>query len=135
MTIKNLLIPVATIFILSLAMSSCETDVSNIGSEVIGTETPNGILDDSHSLIAYSKKINPVQTNRLPSYQLGVYNNLVYGKSNINLLSQLVLEKADPKFGDSAIVDSVFVYLPFYSTGTTVDSVTTYVTDSIYGNT
>ncbi len=134
MNIKNLLLPVGALLLLFLAMSSCQDDISSIGSGVIGAETPNGILDDSHSLIGFSRKINPVQTNRLPAYQLGVYNNSIYGKSNINFLSQLSLEKADPKFGDEPVVDSVFVYLPYFSTATTVDSVTTYKTDSIYGS-
>lgn len=133
MNIKNLLLPVGVLLLLTFAVSSCQDDINSIGSEVIGSETPNGILDDSHSLISYSKKIDPVQTNRLPVYQLGIYNDPVYGKSSINMLSQLTLEKADPKFGEEAVVDSVFVYVPYFSTATTVDSVTTYVTDSIYG--
>src|SRR5690606_3774134 len=86
------------------------------------------------TLVSYSRKLGPLQSNRLPSYQFGVYNDPVVGKSTVNLLSQLTLESSDPKFGDSAKVDSVFVYLPYYSTATTVDSVTTYELDSIYGN-
>lgn len=132
MNIKNLL-PVCALLLLTIVISSCQDDINTIGSEVIGSETPNGILDDSHSLLAYSKKIDPVQTNNLTAYQLGIYNDPVYGKSSINLLSQLTLEKDDPKFGEEAVVDSVFVYLPYFSTATTVDSVTTYKTDSIYG--
>ncbi len=134
MNIKNLLLPVGALLLLVLAVSSCQDDITTIGSEVIGADTPNGILDDSHALLSYSQKINPVQTNRLPAYQLGVYNDPNYGKSTINFLSQLILEKSDPEFGEEAVVDSVFVYLPYFNTATTVDSVTTYVTDSIYGN-
>lgn len=136
MKIKNLLPIAGTILFLIIALSSCQEDISTIGSEILGDETPNGILDDSQSIIAYSRKLGPVQSNRLPGYQLGVYNDPVYGKSTINLLSQLTLEKSNPTFGDTATitVDSVFVYLPFFSTATTVDSVTTYELDSIYGS-
>lgn len=123
-----------TILFIVIALSSCEKDISAIGSEILGDETPNGILDDSQTVISYSRKLGPVQSNRLPAYQLGVYNDPVYGKSTVNLLSQLTLENNNPKFGDSAIVDSVFVYIPFFSTGTTVDSTTTYKLDSIYGS-
>ncbi|MCZ4317597.1 DUF4270 domain-containing protein [Aequorivita viscosa] len=135
MKINNLLPIVGAIFFIIIAFSSCQKETSLIGSELLGTEIPNGILDDSQTVISYSRKMGPVQSNRLPSYQFGVYNDPVYGKSTVDLLSQLTLESNDPKFGDSAVVDSVFVYLPYYSTETTVDSVTTYELDSIYGTT
>ncbi len=135
MKIKNLLPVAGAILFFVIAFSSCKEDISTIGSEVLGTETPNGILDDSQTVVAYSRKLGPLQSNRLPAYQLGIYNDPVYGKSKVNLLSQLTLESNDPKFGDSAEVDSVFVYLPFFSTATTVDSVTTYELDSIFGST
>lgn len=133
MKIKNLLPITGTILFIIIALSSCQDDISPIGSEILGDETPNGILDDSQSIVSYSREMGPVQSNRLPAYQLGVYNNSVYGKSIINLLSQLTLEKNDPKFGENPIVDSVFVYLPYFSTATVVDSTTTYELDSIYG--
>ncbi|MRT16201.1 DUF4270 domain-containing protein [Vitellibacter sp. q18] len=135
MKIKNLLPIAGIVLFLIIALSSCQEDVSSIGSEILGEETPNGILDDSHTLVSYSRKLGPVQSNRLPSYQLGVYNDPVYGKSSVSLLSQLTLQLIDPKFGENPLLDSVYVYLPFYSTGTTVDSVTTYTLDSIYGST
>ncbi|SRX52351.1 DUF4270 domain-containing protein [Aequorivita sp. CIP111184] len=135
MKIKNLLPLAGAIFLLLIVISSCQEDITTIGSEILGTETPNGILDESQTVVAYSRKMGPLQSNRLPAYQLGIYNDPVYGKSKVNLLSQLALESNDPKFGDSAVVDSVFVYLPYFSTATTVDSTTTYELDSIYGST
>lgn len=133
MKIENLLPITGAILFIIIALSSCQEDPSTIGSEILGDETPNGILDDSQRVISYSREMGPVQSNRLPAYQLGVYNNPVYGKSTINLLSQLILEKSDPKFGDSATVDSVFVYLPYFSEAKVEDSTTTYTLDSIYG--
>lgn len=133
MKFKNVLPIVGTIFFIVIFFSSCEKEITTLGSEVVGSDTPSGILDDSQTVISYSRKLGPVQSNRLPVYQLGVYNDPVYGKSTVNLLSQLTLENNAPTFGDSAVVDSVFVYLPYFSTATTVDSTTTYELDSIYG--
>ena len=133
MTFKKLLPRASAILIIIVAIASCQEDFGTIGSEILGTETPNGILDDSQTIIAYSQKLKPVQTNRLPVYQLGVYNDPVYGKSSVSMLSQLKLELNDPKFGDNAEVDSVFAYIPFYNTSTLEDSVTTYKLDSIFG--
>ncbi len=123
-----------TIFFIIIGLSSCQEEISTIGSEILGDETPNGILDDSQTIIAYSRKLGPIQTDRLPAYQLGVYNDPVYGKSTINMLSQLTLESNSPEFGENVELDSVFVYLPYYSTATTVDTTTTYELDSIYGS-
>src|SRR5690606_39855431 len=102
MKVKNLLPSVGAILFIIIAFSSCQEDISTIGSEILGDETPNGILDDSQTLVSYSRKLGPLQSNRLPSYQFGVYNDPVFGKSTVNLLSQLTLESSDPKFGDSA---------------------------------
>ncbi len=135
MKVKNLLPVAGAILLLFIVLSSCQKDITTIGSEILGDEIPNGILDDSQTVIAYSRKLGPLQSNRLPAYQLGIYNDPVYGKSEVNFLSQLTLETNDPKFGDSAKVDSVFVYLPYFNTATTVDSTTTYELDSIYGST
>lgn len=134
MTIKNVLNTTIAILALIIGLAACQEDPGPVGSEILGEESPSGILDDSHTVTAYSKKLAPVQTNGLPVYQLGVYNNPVYGKSKANLLSQVVLESNNPKFGDSAVVDSVFVYLPFFSEATPQDSIITYKLDSIYGN-
>lgn len=130
----NKLLPKAGIFLLLIwALSSCQEEFSTIGSEILGTEIPSGILDDSQTVVAYSKKLNPIQTNRLPLYQLGTYKDPVYGKSDISFLTQLSMESDDPKFGTNPTVDSVFIYIPFFSTSSVVDSVTTYKLDSIYG--
>ena len=134
MRIKKLLAKAGAVLFVIIAMASCQEDFSAIGSEIIGSETPNGILDDTHSVLAYSRKLTPVQSNRLPAYQLGVYNDPIYGKSTVSLLSQIIMPSNDPKFGDEATVDSVFVYIPYYSRDISVDSLKTYELDSIYGN-
>src|SRR5690554_299850 len=134
MRIKKLLPKTGAVLFAIIVAASCQEDLSTIGSEILGSETPNGLLDDSYSVKGYSKKLSPIQTNRLPSYQLGVYNDPVYGKSTVNLLSQLTMDVNDPKFGDDARVDSVYAYIPYYSVETYIDTTTTYRLDSIYGS-
>ena len=134
MNCKKMLPRIGVFLLFFVVLISCQEDISTIGSEILGTESPNGILDDSQSILAYSKKLSPVQSNRLGIYQMGVFNDAVFGKSNINFLSQLKMELNNPKFGIDARADSVFVYIPYFSKGTTEDSVTTYTLDSIYGN-
>ncbi|HBR53065.1 MAG TPA: DUF4270 domain-containing protein [Flavobacteriaceae bacterium] len=133
MKIKNLLPKLMAILVVIVVFASCEEDFNTIGSDIVDQNFTTELFDQS-TVVSYSRKLLPVQTNALPSYQLGVYNDPVYGKSTINLLSQLTLSETDPDFGDCTQLDSVVLYLPFYSTATTVDSVTTFTTDSIFGN-
>lgn len=139
MNIKNLLPKTGLVLFAIIALASCEEDISNIGSEILGTEAPNGVLDDSSTIIAYSRGINSVQTNVnlndvVKTYQLGIYNDPVYGKSSANFLSQLLLSQPDPKFGTNANADSVFLYVPYFSTRTVTTEETTYKLDSLFGD-
>src|SRR5699024_231661 len=63
---------------------------------------------------------------------LGVYNNPVFGKTTMNLLAQLRLGRVNPSFGDGANVDSVKLYMPYYSRSKIVEADTTFVLDSVY---
>lgn len=109
-------------------MSSCEQDLTTIGEGVIGGE-PFATNKQTFDVFAFNKKIEAVQTNQLPIYQLGVYNDPVYGKTEASITSQVQLSIYNPSFGDykqsdelsgenSAIienerVDSVYIYIPF----------------------
>ena len=97
MKIKNLLPKLATVLFIIVALASCEEDIDIIGSEIVGDNTfieP----DQTNTVIAYSRKLLPIQTNGLSAYQLGIKNDPVYGKTTANLLSQVTLGQTDPKF-------------------------------------
>ncbi|MFK7813190.1 MAG: DUF4270 family protein [Maribacter sp.] len=106
-------------------LSSCEQDLTTLGDGVIGGEpfvTDKVVYD----VIAFNKKIEAVQTNRLPIYQLGVFNDPVFGKTTASITSQVQLSAYNPRFGDSIqssevssnvfeneTIDSVFIYIPY----------------------
>lgn len=123
------------ILALIIAFASCEEDFNTIGVDIVGNENFASEFTDSLSVIAYSRKLLPPQTNNLPVFQLGVYNDPVYGKRTINFLSQVTLDQTDPDFEISPRADSVVLFLPYFSTATTTNDVTTYKLDSVYGNT
>ncbi|PVW14239.1 DUF4270 domain-containing protein [Marixanthomonas spongiae] len=133
MKIKNLLPQLAALLFLVVALASCEEDIEIIGTEIVGDNTfieP----DQTNSVLAYSRKLLPIQTNGLTTYQLGVTNNPIYGKSTVSLLSQVTLGKVDPKFGDSTKLDSVVLYIPFFNTSeSTGEDTISYTLDSVYG--
>jgi|TARA_R100000479_G_scaffold176508_1_gene131587 hypothetical protein len=133
MKIKNLLPKLAAVLFVIVALASCEEDIDIIGSEIVGDNTfieP----DETNSVIAYSRKLVPIQTNGLSAYQLGVNNNPIYGKSTVSLLSQVTLGVTEPTFGENATLDSVVLYIPFFSESETVGEDTlNYTLDSVYG--
>lgn len=121
-----------------IAFASCEEDFNTIGVDIIGDDV-NQVADFIYPVVAYSRKINPIETNNLPVYQLGIYNDPVYGKSTVNAVTQLELSSGDPTFGDGLdefppTVESVYLYIPFFSNPSGEGEDTTYTLDSIFGN-
>lgn len=111
----------AVIAIVAL-LAACEKDPTTIGAGVIGSEpfnTDMAVFD----VFAVNKKIRAVRTNRLPIYQLGVFDHPVYGTTEATITSQVQLSSPNPLFGDTRqasettpeneTVDSVYLYIPF----------------------
>lgn len=134
MKFKNTLPQLLAILFLIIGLASCQEDFSNLGSDVIGGQGINLLSKTNNTVVAYSKKLEAVQSNNLTVYQLGTYSDPVYGKSKHDLVSQLVLGTADPDFGYETVLDSVILYIPYFSEATTTDEVTTYTLDSVYGS-
>ena len=76
---------IIAIIVLSVSFIACDKDFTTIGTDIIGGEN-YGFDSISYSVITYNKKLNPVQTNNLPSNLLGVYNDPVYGESSANIV-------------------------------------------------
>lgn len=129
------LVPVA--FILVLAFTSCDDDFNTIGSNLIGGELGSIPLYEA-GIVAYSRKLGPVQTNGLSTNLLGVYKDPIYGLQEASVLTQLSLplNDLDPEFGVRPVVDSVVLTLPYFSTALEADAEgnPVYRLDSIFGN-
>ncbi|MGW9684287.1 DUF4270 domain-containing protein [Flagellimonas sp. 2504JD1-5] len=120
---------------LFLIITSCEEELGTIGEGVVGGE-PFTTGKQSFDVFAFNKGIATVQTNQLPLYQLGTFNDPFYGRRNASIVSQLTLPnggQGDPRFGDSTqdvedaadsddldatipeneTVKEVFLYIPF----------------------
>ncbi len=130
--IKRFNLPALTGIILVVTVFSCSEEITTIGSEVIGGE-PFKADKAEFDVFAYNKKTKAVRSNKLPLYQLGTYNDPIYGKSEARITAQLLLSLTKPAFGfytqeiednadtDSSIntipevemVDSVYLYIPY----------------------
>jgi len=129
---KRFKFPVLTGILVFVAFVSCEDDLTTIGAEVIGGE-PFDTNKAEFDVFAYNRKIEAVRTNQLLTYQLGVYNDPIYGKTEASITSQLLLTILGPNFGvfsqesednwenddnistipEVETVDSVYLYIPF----------------------
>jgi len=93
-----------------------------IGEKVIGGE-PFTTGKASFDVFAYNHKINAVQTNRMPIYQVGTFADPVYGHTEASITTQLQLPSTNPVFGNAAQEDetipenekvtSVILYMPY----------------------
>lgn len=129
--LKRFKLPVFAGFFLATVLFSCTEDPTTIGATVIGGK-PFVTDKATYDVFAFNKKIQAVRANKLPLYQLGTFNDPIYGKTEANITSQLQLGGNNPTFGvnsqsiednpnpdvesqiaENEIVDSVYLYIPF----------------------
>ncbi|MEO9891498.1 DUF4270 family protein [Aurantibacter sp.] len=134
--LKRFKYSVCTGFLLIALLFSCSEDPTTIGATIVGN-TPFTTSKAIYNVKAFNKKVEAVQTNQLPLYQLGVYNDPVYGKTVATINSQVQLSTSNPTFGiytqeteltnsdaipENETIDSVVVYLPYQLNETDSDA-------------
>ncbi|QBA65168.1 DUF4270 domain-containing protein [Muriicola soli] len=89
--------------LLLIAVSSCEEEVTTIGNGVIDQ---NPFVSDValYDVFAYNRNVEAVQTNKLPIYQIGVFNDPLYGQTTASITTQVSLQGGigNPTFGNYA---------------------------------
>jgi len=100
---KSVISAFAGVFVLVVFLVSCEEELDTIGDGVIAGE-PFNTDSAEFNVFAFNKGINAVQTNKLPLYQLGTYNDPIYGMREAQITTQLTLPNllGNPTFGDSS---------------------------------
>lgn len=117
-----------------ILLYSCDKEFNAVGDGLIG-DNHFDLLEYTSDVIAYNQKTGPVQSNNLPVNALGIYDNPAFGKTTANFATQIVLATANPTIGEEAVIDSVYLSIPYYSTlkTTNTDGSRVYELDSIYG--
>ncbi len=125
----------AVLTLLIISFVACDKDYATLDSDISGNNN-FGTDSEKHDVIAFTKKLQPVQTNNLPVNMLGVYKDPLYGLSTASFVSQLSPRTMSPVFGTIISLDSVVLTVPYFSraTGVDDDGNTTYKLDSIFGN-
>jgi hypothetical protein len=125
------------LFALSIVfLISCDTDYNEIGADIIDGDMHHNMLRYEANVIARDKATGAVQTNNLPLNSLGIYNNPAFGKTTAHFVTQLQLASENPTFGANVVIDTVYLYVPYFSKLTSTDSNgnSEYTLDSIHGN-
>jgi hypothetical protein len=104
------------------SLISCQEDSITIGDAVIGG-SPFKTGKKTYNVFAYNRKIDAVQTNRMPIYQIGTFQDPVYGRTEAQITTQLQLSITNPVFGrqsasnettpENETVTEVILYLPY----------------------
>ena len=86
--------------VLALMALSCDEELRTIGEGVIGGEPfTTGSLE--YDVFVYNKGLEATQTNRLPLYQLGTFNDPIYGSRTARIVTQVAFQggTGNPTFG------------------------------------
>jgi hypothetical protein len=120
--------------LLIVLVISCDKDINEIGSGILGDEHYG--MDVAYSNVtAYNQILGPVQTNNLNINQFGFYNSPIFGKTTASFVSQVTMAVENPTFY-TPVIDSVYLYVPYFSKFVSTDDSgnSTYTLDSLKGS-
>jgi hypothetical protein len=135
--IKKLLFAFAAI----LLIASCDDEFDTLNSDIIDGDIHTDMERQFYDVTAYDRPTGAVQTSSLTTNFLGSYDNPVFGKTTASYVTQLEVATANlnTEFTDHIVVDSVWAYIPYYSTVVSAEAVddttrTTYTLNQVYGD-
>ena len=136
---RTALINLAIATLLISFFVACDKNFATIESDIINNDTATHFDATSmrFNVVTYNKKLDPVQTNNLPVDLLGVYNDPLYGPTTANVVAQIAPTSFVTTFGNNAVLDSVVLTIPYFSTSLEVTdsgetSIVSAITDSLY---
>lgn len=131
--LKKLFLALSVVFLVS-----CDKDFNEVGADIIDDDIHHNLIGDTIDIVAYDMPTGAVQSNNLFINQLGVYNSDAFGKTVSTYVTQLqfAANTENPKFSEAAVIDTVYLYVPYFSKKLSTDDAgkTTYKLDSIFGD-
>ena len=86
------------IIVLLILLSSCNKEYNTIGLNLIDNDPFETDLEEV-PIFVKMKKVPPYVVNLLQTFQLGQYQDNIFGKTDAVYLSQISLETVSPRFG------------------------------------
>lgn len=138
---KNRTFNIILMVFIIIGFYGCEKEFATVtASGIVDTTTVNFSNKYSKFIVrATNKKLNPIQSNNMPSGLIGAFNNSEFGSYKADFVSQLRPSQFNPTFAtelEQLTIDKVIFSMPFFSTtvGQNEDGSTSYQLDSIYAN-
>ena len=85
-------------FLIIIVVTACNKDYNTIGINLINNKAFNTSVEEVPVFVKM-KKIPPYVVNQIQTFQLGTYNDNIFGKSEVTFMSQLTMETVSPVFG------------------------------------
>ena len=85
-------------FLIIIVLTACNKDYNTIGINLINNKAFNTSVEEVPVFVKM-KKIPPYVVNQIQTFQLGTYNDNIFGKSEVTFMSQLTMETVSPVFG------------------------------------
>ncbi|HSD14470.1 MAG TPA: DUF4270 domain-containing protein [Flavobacterium sp.] len=129
--VKRILLLVPVVF-----FASCDKEFNTIGADIVGKDYFQ-FKKDSFEVKTNNFLTGPVQTNNLTLNSLGTYTDPKFGETTSHFVTQVEMQNTTSiTVNTNAVIDSVWVYVPFFShqTGTDDNGIREFMLDSIYPN-
>lgn len=121
--------------VMAIFLYSCDKDFNAIGDGLVGDDH-FGLESEKYDVLAFNQEVTPIQSSTMTPNALGIFDNPLFGTTTANFVTQVGLASYPLKVGDSPVIESVVLEIPYFSHATATDSEgnTTYELDSIYGD-
>lgn len=131
---KNILKGISLVLGL-VALQACESEFTETGNDLIGGGDFDIVSYKVNDIKAYNQAYGAVDGSRLSEVPFGYLDNGLFGGTSNNLVVQLNESSvAMSSLGDNIKVDSVYVYVPYFSQfEKTENKVNIYKLKNVYG--
>ncbi|MGG5507864.1 MULTISPECIES: DUF4270 domain-containing protein [unclassified Myroides] len=118
------------------SLQSCDKDFTEIGGEIIGDNDLNIDTYQVSDLTAYTQPYGVLATRNLANMPFGSLDNGEFGRANSSFVTQVLSSSSTfTMMKPTAVIDSVYVYIPYYSQYDKVqDEVTLYKLLNVTGD-
>lgn len=123
-----------------IGLQSCDKDFNTIGNSVIGEPDFDIESYKVSDLVAYNQGFgnhtpSAVESTNFNEVFLGAYRDPVFGNTTTSLVAKIGYPSTFPTIGENPKVDSVYIYIPYYSeTESSEENTTSFKLKQVYGD-
>ncbi|MDR0229007.1 MAG: DUF4270 domain-containing protein [Flavobacteriaceae bacterium] len=119
-----------------LGLQSCDKDFTNVGSDIIDNGNLKIEAYTVQDIVSYNQAYGAMDTRNLLETPLGSINSDAFGNTSSSIVTQLQYNAGGfQNIGDNPVIDSVYVYVPYFSKFDKVENeIQYYKLDNMYGS-